>query len=86
MRRRAERICDYRTFSDPYAGLAAMIFVQADCDLKILDGSDIKYKGGTWFERSEIISFLRSPWAAFLAYGLGVNRTELENYTARVAG
>lgn len=74
---------DYRSFSNPYAGLAAMIFVQADNDLRALNGEDHTYKDGCLLQKWEIINFLRSPWAALLATGCGVDVSAIERYAAR---
>lgn len=63
MRTKREAPCDYRSFSDPYTGLATMIFVQADNDLKMLNGAESAYKGGVLLSKWEIIYFFRSQWA-----------------------
>lgn len=82
--KKVEVPCDYRSFENPYKALAAMIFVQADSDLKALDGDEMQYKAGTFLDKWEIINFLRSPWAEMLAAGIGVETVELRRYTARV--
>lgn len=76
--------CDYNTFKDPYTGLAAMVFVQADSDLTALDGKSRAYVGREMLDKWEIINFLRSPWAALLATGIGLDVIELNEYTARM--
>lgn len=82
--KRVEAPCDYRSFANPYTALAAMIFMQADTDLKALGGEETQYKAGAILDKWEIINFLRSPWAEILAAGIGVEIGELRRYTARV--
>lgn len=76
--------CDYRNFSDPYKGLATMIFAQADADLQRLDGEDrMRVECRMLIDKWKIINFLRSPWAALLATGIGIEPTELKAYIKR---
>lgn len=77
--------CEYDSFSDPYKGLATMIFAQADADLMRLGTEDRMYtESRNVVDRWEIINFLRSPWAAVLAAGIGLDPNELAAYIARV--
>lgn len=63
---------DYKAFSDPYTGLAAMVLVQAAADLLILDGKDEKRIGGDIVRKRDVLTFLQSPWAQFLSESCGV--------------
>lgn len=77
---------DYQIFNSPYTGLATMILVQADLDLKTLGGQDKLYRYDSTIHRDEIMSFLNSDWAEFLAESVGMGRKELDQYTATIAG
>lgn len=77
---------DYNAFDSPYTGLATMIFAQAQNDLELLGGAEYANKGGSMVSKWEIINFLRSPWAEFLATSIGVETIELEQYTLMAAG
>lgn len=74
---------DYADFQSPYSGLAVMIFVQADNDLKSLQGRDSFYREGCVVDKYEILNFLRSRWAAILADGLGWDELDLMQYEER---
>lgn len=65
---------DYSHFENPYTGLAVMIFAQAKDDLNILDGNETIYQNGYCINKWEIINFLRSKWARFLAGSLGIEQ------------
>lgn len=84
-KRAIDSAIDYKAFSNPYSGLAAMIFLQADWDLKMLNGEETKHSGGCLLDKWEIINFLRSPWAAVLAGGVGLDLSDLRRYEARVS-
>lgn len=74
---------DYAEFSDPYTGLATMIFVQADWDLRRLGGHDACLVNNEQIRKGDIIRFLRSRWAAILADGLGLEKKDLADYTQK---
>ena len=77
---------DYEAFSDPMAGLAAMIFVQTADDIHTLGGREHSYKNGTLLQKWEIINFLRSEWAHELADMIGLDRKDLEAYERAAFG
>lgn len=87
---RAKRILDnaidYNAFSDPYTGLAAMIFVQAAADISVLGGNDRVYKNGTMISKWELVNFLRSEWAKELARLVNLDIRDLAAYEARLFG
>lgn len=65
---------EYSNFSDPWRSLAVLIFAQAITDLYSLKGMEKRSgHGGETISRWEIINFFRSPWAAILADGLGID-------------
>lgn len=76
---------DYRYFNSPFTALATMIFVQMEKDLETLGDQDILPKYNTVLQKREIISFLRSDWAEFLAGSVGIDRWELERYAKRIS-
>ena len=71
---------DYDKFTSPYTGIAAMIFVQTDQDLRHLQGLEKTYRNGSLLDRWEIVNFLKSPWASFLAECVGIGQDELDRY------
>lgn len=74
---------NYADFSDCYAGLAAMIFVQADVDLRSIGNAETKKINGEQVSKWEIINFLRSEWAKELAASLGLTNSEVARYQRR---
>lgn len=76
---------NYADFKDCYAGLAAMIFVQADVDLRSLNGKEKRKTSDGEINRLEIVNFLRGAWAAELAACLGLTHRELARYLERAA-
>ena len=87
---RAKRILDnaidYEAFSDPYTGLATMIFVQAAADVNVLGGNERVYKNGSMISKWEIVNFLRSEWADELARFVNLDVRALAAYEARLCG
>lgn len=79
-----ENAIEYEEFSDPMAGLAAMIFVQAADDLHVLNGESVRYKGGTLLQKWEIVNFLRSEWARELADLAHLDVRALDAYERKV--
>ena len=71
---------DYDAFNSPWTGIAAMIFYQADMDLRTLNGQEKAYRHSCLVDRWEILNFLRSEWAEYLAWCLGIGQDELERY------
>lgn len=76
---------DYREFETPYTALATMIFVQAVSDLSYLDGAESACVSGSSISRTEILSFLCSKWACFLAESVGIQQDEITQYAKRQA-
>ena len=74
---------NYADFTDCYAGLATMIFVQADVDLRSIGNAETKKINGEQISKWEIVNFLRSEWARELAANLGLTSCELAKYQRR---
>lgn len=68
---------DYSQFSNPFFGLATMIFVQAAVDYSQLGEREYIYDGLSAWSRYEITLFFRSEWAEFLAAALGTSAADL---------
>lgn len=85
-KRGMENSIDYADFANCYVGLATMIFVQADNDLRSLNGQEIKRVDGGQITRGEILCFLRSEWAKELASCLDLTSREFLNYRERASG
>lgn len=68
---------DYSQFSNPYFGLATMIFVQAAVDYSKLGGGEFSQDTLSSWSKVEIINFFRSEWAEFLATAIGTNANDL---------
>lgn len=79
MKRRAKQptVADIAQFSSPWTGLAAMILFQAVDDLYFLNGRDAARRNDSVVRRWEILNFLRSPWAEYLAESLHIPREAL---------
>lgn len=77
---------NYADFTDCYVGLATMIFVQADVDLRAIGQAETKKINGQQISRWEIINFLRSEWAKELAASLGLTSREIARYQRRALG
>ena len=75
---------DYRDFSDPFFGIAAMIFVQADQDLKRMGKETHYITNGDIVYKAEVKRFLRSGWALALADALKLDTRDLAAYAAAV--
>ena len=71
---------DYNDFSEPYRGLAAMIFVQAAADLDLLNGRDNMSKDSVVVSREEIRRFLLSDWADYLAEVMRIDKRDITRY------
>ena len=67
-------------FESPVIGLVVMIFFQAYSDLKALKGRNEMYANGNLVTRWEIMNFLRSDWAHFLASAIDVSEQELKAF------
>lgn len=87
---RAKRILndgiDYNKFDDPYTGIAAMVFVQAAADLDSLKGRDAMYRDALMVTRTEIVKFLRSEWADFLADAVNLDKRDVWAFANAVSG
>lgn len=87
---RAKRILnnaiDYDSFSDPYTGLATMIFVQAAFDLHYLDGRDHAYNNSSMISKWEILNFLRSGWAEQLAEFVKLDKENIKAFEQAIYG
>lgn len=81
----AEEAINYNDFSDPYAGIATMIFVQAANDLSALGERDFYRVDGEVVWRQEIITFLHSRWAKMLAAEIGVDQYDMTRYANMVS-
>ena len=68
---------DYSQFSNPYFGLATMIFVQAAVDYAKLGGEEYKTDTLSSWSKVEIALFFRSELAEFLATAIGTNANDL---------
>ena len=79
-----QQVCEYRTFSNPYTGLAAMILFQADYDINALGKRESSVICGSKVSRAEIKSFLNSDWATVLASNCGISSTDFANYLRRI--
>lgn len=77
---------DYDSFSDPYTGLATMIFVQAAVDLHYLDGRDRAYNNSSVISKWEILNFLRSGWAEQLAEFVKLDKKNIEAFERSAFG
>lgn len=77
---------DYAQFDNPYTGLVAMIFLQAQTDLCYLNGEETLYQNGNFLNKWEIINFLRSDWGWFLANSVGVEAKDYERYVRLATG
>ena len=77
-KRISDRAIDHGEFSDPYTGIAAMIFIQAVSDMDFLHGEDSTYRDSSLITKWEILNFLRSDWASFLANSLGLDVKMIE--------
>ena len=86
MRNRYKQIGEYGDFESPYTALAVMIFAQAATDINMLKGRDRALVSGTWVNKWEIVNFLRSKWAGFLASVLGISDEELKNLEKKATG
>ena len=71
---------NYAAFSDPYAGLATMILVQAESDRIALGEREQLRSSGVVVSREEITAFFRSKWAAMLAAGAGLESYTIEGF------
>ena len=85
IRGRAEEAINYKDFSDPYIGMATMIFVQSVNDLLALGERDFYRVDGEVVWRQEIITFLHSRWAKMLASEIGVNQHDMTRYADMVS-
>lgn len=81
-----ENAIDYDKFDDPYTGLAAMVFVQAAADIDSLRGRDAMYRDTLMVTRTEIVKFLRSDWADFLADAINLDRRDVIAFANAVGG
>lgn len=81
----AEEAINYKDFSDPYLGIATMIFVQAINDLLALGERDFYRVDGDVVWRQEIITFLHGRWAKMLAAEIGVNQNDMTRYANMVS-
>ena len=88
MRKKAitQKLHDYNEFTSPYTAIAVMIFAQAATDLKTLGGRDRTYIDGILLSKWEIVNFLRSPWAGFLAGALDISDKELKALERKAIG
>ena len=71
---------DYGEFKNPYTGLGAMIFLQADYDLHKLGGKEFRVFSWGVMSKAEIMQFLDSDWAKTLAAEIGLEQVDLDNY------
>lgn len=77
---------DYSQFSNPFFGLATMIFVQAAVDYTKLCGEEYASDILSSWSKTEIALFFRSDWAEFLATSIGTNAIDLyKSLEARAA-
>lgn len=68
---------DYSQFSNPYYGLATMIFVQAAVDYAKLGDEEYTQDLLSSWSKCEIRLFFRSDWAEFLATAIGTSAVDL---------
>ena len=83
MRRGSVPEINYKSFDNPCCGLAAMIFVQAIADADILRRKQVEYiycRDEYVLTLSGILKFLRSDWAEFLAWPLGLDMRDVWRY------
>ncbi len=76
---------EYADFSNPWSGIAVMIFVQAMSDLSYIGDRKFAYREHMMISREEIMSFLTSPWALLLAETLGISAKELSRFVKEIA-
>ncbi len=72
-RRSVKTGIDFKEFTDPYSGIAAMVFVQAVSDLDMLKGKESAFKDSIVISRNEISNFFWSDWAEVLADALNID-------------
>ena len=72
-RRNIKTGIDFNEFSDPYSGIAAMVFVQAVSDLHYLNGRESAFEDAVVISKNEISSFFHSDWAEVLADALNID-------------
>lgn len=68
---------DYSQFSNPFFGLACMIFVQAAVDYAKLGEKEFDSDILSSWSKTDIALFFRSDWAEFLATSIGTNAIDL---------
>ena len=72
-----EKSIDYNVFSSPWTGLAAMILIQASTDLAACGGRWAIRRDGDVIKKGEIVRFMRSRWAWYLATACGLEDAEI---------
>lgn len=74
---------DYAQFDNPYAGIAAMIFVQAANDYEKAKNKGYFKQEGCHVYISEVESFFGSEWAEYLAEEMKLDSRDVRAYPAR---
>lgn len=85
--KRMRKPLNYKSFENPSAGLASMIFVQC-----VLDAHMLKKHGktrmsdhdGGEFTMDDIIKFCQSEWADYLAYVMKLDIRDVRRWAANL--
>ena len=76
-------VVNYKEFSNPWKGLACMIFVQADQDYRKLSGNPYYISHTEYMTRDELGRFYKSWWAEALAQLVGYDIKDIRRYAAK---